>query len=84
MHRTALSADDSDRIWLVETGPEPNSFVGFDPYTEEIFSQVQPENGGGSIRHMFFDEETNWNWFGAAANAIGVGKLPPRRRAVSE
>jgi virginiamycin B lyase len=79
-----MLADDSDRIWLVETGPEPNNFVGFDPYTEEIFSQVQPESGGGSIRHMFFDARTNSVWFGADANTIGVAKLPPRRRAVSE
>ena len=79
-----MLADDSDRIWIVETGPEPNNFVGFDPYTEEIFSQVQPESGGGSIRHMFFDAETNSVWFGADANTIGVAKLPPRRRAVSE
>src|SRR5690606_17100231 len=27
----ALAVDDRDRIWLVETGPQPNRFVGFDP-----------------------------------------------------
>jgi virginiamycin B lyase len=79
-----MLADDSDRIWLVETGPEPNNFVGFDPLTEEIFSQVQPESGAGSIRHMYFDPETNSVWFGADSNTIGVAKLPPRRRAVSD
>ncbi len=79
-----MLADDSDRIWLVETGPEPNNFIGFDPMTEEIFSQVRPESGAGSIRHMYFDAETNSVWFGADANTIGVAKLPPRRRAVSQ
>jgi virginiamycin B lyase len=79
-----MLADDSDRIWLVETGPEPNNFIGFDPLTEEIFSQVAPESGAGSIRHMYFDAETNSVWFGADANTIGVARLPPRRRAVSQ
>ena len=79
----AMAVDDSDRIWLVETGVEPNQFVGFDPMTEEIFSVVPVESGGGSIRHMYFDAETNQIWFGADTNTVGVAKLPPRRRAVS-
>ncbi|HIF22249.1 MAG TPA: lyase [Gemmatimonadetes bacterium] len=79
----AVVADDSDRIWLVETGPKPNNFVGFDPMTGEIFSQSLIESGGGSIRHMYFDAETNSMWFGADTNTVGQAKLPPRRRIVS-
>lgn len=78
----AVAVDDSDRIWLVETGVEPNQFVGFDPLTEE-FTRVPVESGGGTVRHMYFDAETNSIWFGADTNTIGVAKLPPRR-AVSE
>jgi virginiamycin B lyase len=78
-----MLADDSDRIWIVETGVQPNKFVGFDPMTEEMFSVVEIESGGGSVRHMFFDPETNSVWFGADTNTVGVAKLPPRRRAVS-
>ena len=52
-------ADDSDRIWLVETGVQPNNFVGFDPMTEEVISSVEIESGGGTVRHMYFDAETN-------------------------
>lgn len=80
----AMAVDDSDRIWLVETGVEPNQFVGFDPMTEEIFSVTEIESGGGSVRHMYFDADTNSIWFGADTNTIGVAKLPPRRRAVSD
>ena len=80
----AMAVDDSDRIWLVETGVEPNQFVGFDPMTEEIFSVTEVESGGGSVRHMYFDPDTNSIWFGADTNTIGVAKLPPRRRAVSD
>ncbi|HIF39292.1 MAG TPA: lyase [Gemmatimonadetes bacterium] len=79
-----MAVDDSDRIWIVETGIEPNNFVGFDPMTEEFFSESQIESGGGTIRHMYFDPETNSVWFGADTNTVGVAKLPPRRnRAVS-
>ncbi len=79
----AMLADDADRIWVVETGPEPNQFVGFDPMTEEIFSVTEVPSGGGTVRHMYFDAETNAIWFGADTNTIGVAKLPPRRRATS-
>ncbi len=74
----AMAADRVDRIWLVETGVQPNRFVGFDPRTE-TFTSVPVESGGGSIRHMYFDEESNSIWFGADTNTIGVAKLPPAR-----
>ncbi len=79
----AILADDSDRIWVVETGPEPNNFIGFDPQTERIFSVVHPESGAGTIRHMYFDARTNSIWFGTDANTVGVAKLPPRRPRIS-
>ena len=74
----AMAADRADRIWLVETGVQPNRFVGFDP-TTETFTSVPVESGGGSIRHMYYDEASNSIWFGADANTIGVAKLPPAR-----
>ncbi|HSG46376.1 MAG TPA: hypothetical protein VLA43_01055 [Longimicrobiales bacterium] len=80
----AMLADDSDRLWIFETGVEPNNLVGFDPATEEIFSQTQPESGGGTVRHMYFDPDTNSIWFGADTNTVGVIKLPPRPRAVTQ
>lgn len=80
----AVVEDDSDRIWLVETGVQPNNFIGFDPMTEEIFSVVPVESGGGSIRHMYFDAETNTMWFGTDANTVGKAQLPPRRRIISQ
>ena len=78
-----MVVDDSDRIWVVETGIQPNNFVGFDPQTGEFFSQTEVESGGGTIRHMYFDPETNSVWFGADTNTVGVAKLPPRRRIIS-
>ena len=52
--------------------------------TGEIFSQTLVESGGGTIRHMYFDAETNSIWFGADTNTVGQAKLPPRRRIVSD
>jgi len=36
------------------------------------------------VRHMYFDAKTNSVWFGADTNTVGVAKLPPRRRIVSD
>lgn len=74
-----MAVDDADRIWFVETGLQPNRFVGFEPDTEEFFSTVEIESGGGTIRHMFFDEEENTVWFGTDANTVGRAVLPPSR-----
>lgn len=78
-----MAVDDDDRIWFVETGVEPNQFVGFDPVNEDFFSVSPVESGGGTIRHMYFDAETNTVWFGADTNTVGRAVLPPRRKNVS-
>ncbi len=78
-----VAIDKDDRIWLVETGVQPNRFVGFDPVTKEFFSEVEVASGGGTIRHMFYDLERNAIWFGTDANTVGRAVLPPVRRPVS-
>lgn len=78
-----MAVDADDRIWFVETGVQPNMFVGFDPETREFFSSVAVGSGGGTIRHMYFDPETNSVWFGADSNTIGRAALPPKRKRIS-
>jgi virginiamycin B lyase len=34
----AMTVDDADRLWFVETGVQPNRLVGFDPKTEHFIS----------------------------------------------
>ena len=34
------------------------------------------ESGGGTVRHMVFDETRNEIWFGADTNTVGRAKLP--------
>ncbi|GMV06252.1 MAG: hypothetical protein AMXMBFR53_25280 [Gemmatimonadota bacterium] len=78
-----MAVDADDRIWFVETGVQPNKFVGFDPLTEEYFSSTDVESGGGTIRHMVFDPKTSTIWFGADTGTIGKAVVPPRKRSVS-
>jgi len=70
------ASDDQGRLWFVETGVQPNKFVGFDPKTEEFFSVTEVKSGGGTIRHMFYHREAQEIWFGTDANTIGRAKLP--------
>lgn len=80
-----MAIDPDDRIWYVETGPEPNTFVGFDARTEEFISVTPVPSGAGAIRHMYYDASTNSIWFGTDANTIGKAALPPLRgRPISD
>ena len=73
----AMATDDKDRIWLVETGVQPNRLVGFDPRTESFFS-ITPiaKSGAGTVRHMVFHKPTRTIWFGTDANTIGRAIIP--------
>src|ERR1041385_7786772 len=51
----AMAVDDRDRLWVVETGPQPNRLVGFDPASQKFFSQTPiAESGGVTVRHMVY------------------------------
>lgn len=70
----AMAKDSEDRLWVVASGLNPNKFIGFDPATESFVSQ-EIESGGGTVRHMVFDEETNAIWFGTDTNYLGRAVL---------
>ena len=70
-----MAVDHRDRIWLVETGPQPNRFVGFDPAGESFFTATPIPSGGGSVRHMHFHAPSKTIWFGTDANTIGRATL---------
>jgi len=67
----AVTVDSEDRVWLVETGVDPNMFVAFDTNTKEFVAQKAVPSRGGTVRHMVFDEETNSIWFGTDTNYLG-------------
>jgi len=73
----AMTVDDRDRLWIVETGLQPNRLVGFDPKTEQFIGSTPIPSGGGTVRYMVFDPKTRVIWFGTDNNTIGraeVGK----------
>ncbi len=75
----AMTSDDAGRIWMVETGMQPNRLVGFDPKTEKFFSVTEIPSGGGTVRYMVFDPKTRTIWFGSDNNTIGRISVPPAR-----
>lgn len=74
-HPYGMVADGGNRLWYVETGPQPNVFVGFDP-ERETFSETPIPSGAGAVRHMDFDADRNAVWFGTDANTLGRADLP--------
>lgn len=72
----ATALDDRDRIWIVETGAQPNRVVGFDTKTRRFLPGADVPSGGGTVRHMEFDARTRLIWFGTDANTIGRVQLP--------
>ncbi len=71
----AVTVDDKDRVWLVETGVDPNMFVGFDTKAKEFVASEVVPSGGGTVRHMVFDESKNSIWFGTDTNYLGRAQI---------
>jgi virginiamycin B lyase len=72
----AMAVDDQKRIWFVETGPQPNRLVGFDPKTHAFFSVTPIPSGAQTVRNMVFNAKTREIWFGTDAGTIGRARLP--------
>ena len=72
----AMGADDRGRFWLVETGPQPNRLLGFDPKSAKFFSVTPIPSGGATVRHMVFDAPHRAFWFGTDANTIVRASVP--------
>ena len=73
----AIMQDDADRVWVFETGAQPNVMVGFDTRTKTFLPSRTVPSGGGTVRHAFFDPATRAIWFGADAGTIGRAPVPP-------
>ena len=72
----AMAADADGRIWFVETWPETNLLVGFDPQSGTFFSVTPIPSGAGSVRHMIYDPKRNSLWFGTDTNNLAQAVLP--------
>ena len=70
--------------WLVAEGIEriivtgdfhiSTQMVGAD--TGEFFAATEIGSGGGSVRHMYYDQRTQSIWFGTDTNYLGRAQLP--------
>jgi virginiamycin B lyase len=75
----AHAQDDKDRIWMVETGVQPNKMVAFDTKTKQWVANFPVLSNGAernTIRHMTFNRATREIWFGTDAGTIGAVKVP--------
>ncbi|MGI9042176.1 MAG: Vgb family protein [Gemmatimonadales bacterium] len=74
----AVAADDRDRVWLAETGVQPNRLVAFDTRSRKFTDSVAVGGGNSpnTIRHMVFHAPTREIWFGTDRNTIGRLSVP--------
>ncbi len=70
-----MASDDKDRVWLVESGVQPNKLVAFDTKAEKFVSSMKVPSGGGTVRHMHYLKPAQEIWFGADTNMIGRAKI---------
>lgn len=73
----AIMQDDQDRIWVFETGAQPNRMVGFDSRSRQFLPPRPIPSGGGTVRHVYFDRASRAIWFGADVGTIGRAPVPP-------
>ncbi len=68
-----MALDGRGRIWVAETGLQPNRLVAFDPGRAAFTDTV--DVGGGraqnTIRNMMYDARSGAIWFGTDRNTIG-------------
>jgi virginiamycin B lyase len=73
-----MAVDRFDRLWFVDGGARPNQFIGFDTVSRAFLGSASVPSGGGTVRHMYYDAETNSVWFGTDTNNLGKALLPGR------
>jgi virginiamycin B lyase len=71
-----MALDGEGRPWFVQTGPDPNTLVGFDPKTRRFIAEVAIPSGAGAVRNMVWDAKRSSFWFGTDANTIVRAHIP--------
>ncbi len=75
----AHTQDDKDRIWIAETGVQPNRLVAFNTKTKSWVANIPVTSNGAernTIRHMTYHLPTRQIWFGTDAGTIGAMNVP--------
>lgn len=71
----AMALDDRNRIWFVETGPQPNHLVAFDPASRKFVVDSVLADARGAVRHMVFHRPTRTFWLGTDSNFLVSARL---------
>ena len=72
-----MTVDDHDRIWLAETGKQPNRLVAFDAKTKKfVANQPVGDAAANTIRYIFYQASSRDLWYGSDLNMIGRVRVP--------
>lgn len=77
-----MTVDDQDRLWVAETGSQPNRLVGFDPKTSSFFSNTEIPGERNTVRHMIFDKKTKMVWYGSDSGMIGQASVSGQKNVM--
>jgi virginiamycin B lyase len=72
----AMTVDAQDQLWIVETGAQPNRFVGFNTRSLTFLEATPIPSGAGTVRHIVFEPKGNAIWFATDAHTVGRARLP--------
>lgn len=73
----AMTVDEQDRLWVVETGVRPNRLIGFDAKSRRIFSETPiGQDAVNAVRHMVYDPNTRSIWYGTDLGQLGRAIVP--------
>lgn len=77
----AMTVDEYDRLWFVETGSQPNKLIGFDPTTNTFFGETKLGPAApNTVRHMVYDRTSHTIWFGSDRGTLGKAVVPAAKR----
>ncbi|MEM9385231.1 MAG: lyase [Pseudomonadota bacterium] len=74
----AMTVDDQDRLWFVESPSNRSHLVGFDAKTERFIAREAIASGGLTARYMVHHPSSDTLWFGTDANTMVRASLPGR------
>ncbi|MEM8575235.1 MAG: lyase [Pseudomonadota bacterium] len=80
----ATALDGQGRVWVAETGVQPNRLVAFDLKAEEFVAVTPVPSGGGTVRHTMYDPKSGLIWFGADSGTIGKVRTNAQGSPASE
>ncbi len=75
-HPYAMAIDDRNRVWLADSGPQPNRLLAFDMQAKRFVTDVPIENANGAVRHMSFHPASRALWFGTDTDYLVRVKVP--------